>query len=276
MKTRHLLLLLPFLAAAGPCQPREDDEAALTTEEAKQALEEVALSSQADALISGTVEISTHFTIGQAVEAAAEELGAFVESQLPCAEVTLEGATLTIHYGVLEGNCTYNGYTYSGSHAITLTSAEAGHLVVDHHWTDISNGAVSVSGTATVTWSTEEGTRNVQHTLTWTRLSDGRAMTGSGDRTQSALDGGIAEGIRVDGTRRWSGDSGAWDLDIDEVEMRWTDPVPQSGGYELETPFGKTLSMTFARLDEDTITVTIGNGNRTLDLNISKSGAVSE
>ena len=38
------LLLLPFLAAAGPCQPNDDE---LTANEAKLALEEVSLAAEA-------------------------------------------------------------------------------------------------------------------------------------------------------------------------------------------------------------------------------------
>jgi hypothetical protein len=275
MNKKSLILLIPFLAAAGPCQQPKDDDA-LTVQEAKTALDEAALSAKADALISGTVEISTNFTIGQAVEAAAEELKTFIETQLPCAEITLEDATLTIVYGALKGNCTYNGHTYSGAHAITVTSAAAGNLIVNHEWTDISSGEVSVTGTATVTWSAETASRNVQHTLTWTRLSDNKKMTGSGNRTQTLLEGGILEGIEVDGTRHWSGDSGEWNLDIDKVQIQWTDPVPQSGSYAIDTPYDKSLSMTFNRKDEDTITVTIASGDKSFNLDISKSGTISE
>ena len=60
--------------------------------------------------------------IPERLEEAAAELGQFVESQLPCAEVTLAQNTLSITYGALEGNCTYQGHTYSGTHAITVSS----------------------------------------------------------------------------------------------------------------------------------------------------------
>jgi len=54
--------VLAFLATGvGPCQPER-----LTSAEAREALDEAALSNQALSLISGTVEITTNFTIGQA------------------------------------------------------------------------------------------------------------------------------------------------------------------------------------------------------------------
>src|SRR5512134_2999759 len=79
--------------------PRKKDDQGLTFGEAQEALEEARIATEAATLVDGTVEISTHFTIGQAVEAAAAELRSFVASQLPCAEITLSAATLAVEYG---------------------------------------------------------------------------------------------------------------------------------------------------------------------------------
>ena len=84
------------------------------------------------------------------------------------------------------------------------------------------------------------------------------AGVGEGDRVQKPLAGGIAEGFMVDGSRSWTGHMGrTWDLAIDSVEMRWADPVPQAGSYTLESPEGKTLSLSFSRIDSDSIEVTV-------------------
>lgn len=248
--------------------------AALTREEAAAAVEESALEAEASALTSGTIEITTDFTIGMAVEAAADEIRAFVSSQLPCARVTLEGATLTVEYGALSGSCTYRGQTYSGTHEVTVMRNQMEEVIVEHVWTDLSNGRVSVTGGATVTWSFADRTRHVRHELTWTRLSDGRTGTGSGDRTQEALPEGIDVGFRVSGTRAWDGASGHWGLTIDDVQMRWVDPCPQAGRYTLDTPFGKTLTLSFERLDEGRIQVTAASGARSYDIVVRSSGAV--
>ena len=271
MRTTTISLLAAGCLALCGC------DRALTAGEALQAIEELSLESQALTVSSGTIELTTSFTIGQAVDAAAEELQEFIESQLPCAEITLDGATLTIVYGALEGDCTYHGQTYEGAHSIEIVSAAEGDVVVHHEWTALSNGKVSVTGTADVTWSTAAGTRQVAHELDWTRLSDGFAVTGSGDRTEAALGGDIAVGMTIEGARRWTSERGDWDLDVSGVELRWEDPVPQAGTYELTTPFdGKTATVSFERVDEDTIRVTLESGTKSFDFDVSQSGAISE
>jgi hypothetical protein len=271
----NAVAVLAGLAFAG-CR-----EESLTAGEALQAIDELALESQALTVSSGTIELTTSFTIGQAVDAAAEELQEFIESQLPCAEITLDGATLTIVYGALEGDCTYHGQTYEGAHSIEIVSAAEGDVVVHHEWTALSNGKVSVTGTADVTWSTADGTRNVVHELAWTRIVDGFEVTGSGDRTQAALGGDITVGMTIDGARQWTSERGDWDLAVDGVALRWEDPVPQAGTYELTTPFEgrtgeKTATVSFARLDEDTIRVTLESGDKSFDFDVSKTGEITE
>jgi len=150
---------------------------------------------------------------------------------------------------------------------VVLSGAD--DVVVSHRWEDLNDDRVTVTGTAMVTWSFADQTRRVVHELTWTRLSDGRSATGSGDRLQRSLEGGIFEGFGVDGTRAWEGESGTWTLGIDGVEMRWVDPVPQAGTYTLTTPESKTLSLGFSRVDGDTITVTISSGARSYDFDVT-------
>jgi hypothetical protein len=255
---------------------RQENKDPLTAGEARLALEEAATSSQASSLISGSIEISTDFTIGEAVQNAAEEIRDYITSQLPCADITLEDNTLSIEYGVNPGNCTYRGHTYSGSHSITVERNDMGEVIVDHAWDALSNGDVSVTGDATVTWSFEEETRHVVHELTWTRLSDGRTGVGRGDRTQRPLPGGILEGFQVDGERSWEGERGEWELGIDGVQMRWRDPVPQAGSYTLITPNDKTVTLSFNRIDEDTIEVTLENGKRNFSFNVNSLGGVTD
>ena len=266
--------LLPALlvgSLAVSCVRKKSDDG-LTYAQAKEALEESQLATEAATLLDGTVEISTNFTIGQAVEAAAAQLRDFVASQLPCAEITLSAATLEVEYGAKPGNCTFKGQTYSGTHSITVSRNDQGNVKVDHVWSDITNGKVSVSGTAEVTWNLSAKSRTVVHTLTWTRVSDGRTATGSGDRTQTVLEGGLLEGIKVDGTREWSGKAGTWDLAINDVEMRWIDPVPQAGSYVLRTPAGRSATLSFARKDTTAITVTVESGDKKFSFDVRSAG----
>jgi hypothetical protein len=247
----------------------------LTSEEAQSALEESAVDSQAAALTSASIEISTDFTIGQAAQRAAEQVRDFVHSQLPCAEISLQDATLRIEYGALPGNCTFRGHTFAGVHSVHVERNLEDDVVVTHEWEDFNNGRISVSGEATVTWTLDQPSRHVVHELTWTRLSDGRMGVGSGDRTQRPLPGGLIEGFEVDGSRAWEGERGRWDLDIDHVQMRWVDPVPQAGSWVLHTPSDKMITLEFERIDEDTIAVTASGGQRSIELKVNRLGMIS-
>ena len=244
-------------------------DTSLTNGEAAAALEEAGISAQAQALTSSSIEITTNFTIGMAVENAAAELRTFIETQLPCAEVTLSGATLTIRYGARPGTCVYRGQRYAGTHSVTIMRNAMDDVVVSHTWTDFHNDTVGVEGTAMATWSFANRTRHVVHQLTWTRLSDGRQGVGTGDRLQSELAGGLLVGFQEDGNYEWAGDSGTWTLDVNAVQMRWVDAVPQAGSYILSTPEGKTLTLAFERIDPTKIHVTISNGGREIAIDVT-------
>lgn len=249
-----LLLSGVSVASATGCHRQS---AGLTAEEAAQARDELQVGSTSQALTSQTVEIGTHFTIGGAVEKAAGEIRDFMASQKPCADVQLSGHTLTVQYGV-HGSCPFNSHqNITGTHEITVSKNESSEIVVDHVWTDLSNGDVEVSGTAHVTWNTADPSRHVQHDLKWTRLSDGRTGEGTGDRIQKPLDGNLAVGFTEDGERTWDGKAGHWDLTIAGLQMRWEDPIPQAGTLTLDTPFNKTVSVAFARKDDTTIHMTL-------------------
>jgi hypothetical protein len=247
----------------------------LTLAEAQDAVVEASVASQASSVAEGTIELTTSFTLGGAVEDAAEEIRAFVETQLPCAEVVREANTVTVTYGV-EAGCEYHGNQYTGSHSITVSRTDELDVLVEHSWEGISNGRVEVSGTAQVTWDRDAKSRHVVHELSWTRLSDGRSGTGSGDRLQSALDGSFANGVSVDGTRAWEGAAGTWDLQIDGVDWRWSDPVPEAGSYSLTTPNDKQLVLSFERLDEDTIVVSVDGSRRDFEFRVTTQGEVLE
>lgn len=266
-----------FLAAAvavtalAGCKQEE-----LTAAEARDAVEESSISSQASALTSNSVELSTSFTIGKGVKEAASELRSFIETQLPCAEVTASEGTLAIEYGKRGGQCTYRGNAYSGKHTVTIARNEDAQVLVNHVWTDVSNGKVKVSGTAKVTWDLDDKYRQVEHDLTWTRLSDGRTGRGTGTRKQTPLANGLGEGFQVDGERTWTGRNGTWETSIESVQWRWQDPVPQAGRYVISTPKGKTISLSFSRLDEDTVEVKIEGAKRDFSFKVTREGSVDD
>jgi len=148
MSARKLAIALPVVLLA--C-----NQEGLTRDEAVDALTESSIESQASAVTAAPIEISTNFTIGKAVANAAAELRGFLAAELPCANVTVQGATVTTEWGAT-GGCTYKGMTYTGTSSVTLQRTDASTLEVDHTWTDLSNGKIQVSGTAHVTWSAAE------------------------------------------------------------------------------------------------------------------------
>jgi hypothetical protein len=250
--------------------------APITLAQAHEALDESTADSQAASLTTSSIEVSTNFTIGKGVAAAVAELQTFLGDTLPCADVTLAGATLTVKYGAKSGSCTYKGHTFSGTHAITLSQNDMAQVIVDDTWTDLSNGIVKVSGTAHVTWDFSNVSRRVQHDLTWTRLSDGKTGEGTGDRTQKPLADGLSEGIQVDGSRTWTGPAGKWSLAIEGVQMRWADPLPQAGTYELTTPAAQSVSLSFRRVDDKTIACTLASGGHSFSFDVAEAGQVTE
>jgi hypothetical protein len=275
MKSRSIinvaLAFAPFaLSAMTGCRAGET----MTNEEAGEAVQELSAESEAQAVAAGTIEITTSFTIGQAVDKAADEIKAFVESQLPCAAITREAGTLTIEYGKNPGDCTFHGQTWSGKHIVSVSKDEEGEIIVEHTWEEMQNQRFSVSGSATVTWNLKDPSRHVVHELTWTRLSDGKTGTGSGDRVQEPLDGDLATGIVIDGSRSWKGAKGEWDLQIDGVEARWVDPIPQAGSYELTNPAGKVATLSFDRVDEDSIQATLATGRKEYVFIVHKDGSI--
>ncbi|MDX2054995.1 MAG: hypothetical protein SFV15_21510 [Polyangiaceae bacterium] len=263
-----LVFLVPLTLTACP------REQGLTGEEAREAVQESALSSEAEGLTASAVDLSTHFTIGQGVQAAADELKTFVSSQLPCAAISATPGTLSVTYGANPGNCVYRGHTYRGQHTMSVSKNEMGSVVVNHTWDKLSNGKIEVSGTATVTWNFNDQSRHVVHSATWRNLSTGLSAEGSGDRVQTVLAGGLGEGIQVDGSRTWKGPRGTWDLAIDGVQMRWIDPVPQAGSYTLHTPSDKSATLSFSRVDANTIAVTVSSGRGNFKFNVTALGIV--
>ncbi|MDD9945049.1 MAG: hypothetical protein OXU20_28660 [Myxococcales bacterium] len=270
MRFTHRTVAIALAVLSSGCQLQR-----LTASEARDALEETQIAQQAAALTSASVEVTTDFTIGSAVESAAGEIRSFVANQLPCAEIAVERATITIGYGKRSGDCRFNGHTFAGTHSVEVARNEMGDVLVQHTWDGFNNGVLRLDGTADVTWDAADRERRIDHELTWTRLRDGRMGVGSGARVQEPLAGGLIEGIRVDGTRAWEGDAGHWELDIEGIQMRWVDPVPQAGRYQLETPFDKTVGLVFTRVDEDTIAVTVEGPRRSFSYNVNALGQIS-
>ncbi|HHO53458.1 MAG TPA: hypothetical protein ENK18_21955 [Deltaproteobacteria bacterium] len=253
MRNLPLLALIPLTILTG-C---EDEEMGLL--EALAALDEVNQSSRGEAATSEVIEISTDFTIGGALQDAAQAVADFWESQADCAEVSVQGNVTTIDYGTLEDSCTWQGRTYAGVNTVTIQSTTPGELQLLHDWAGFTNGDVTVDGGATVTWSGNDLTRRVQTEHTWTDTG-GAQVDVVGDHISGRIDEDKPvweSGFTLDGTRDWTSDSGDWTLEMTDLELRLVDPAPQAGSIDLINPANKSLTILYERVDEDTIQATL-------------------
>ena len=244
-------------------------EGEATAAQMRQAMEEIVLTGEAQGLEDGVVEITTSFTIGDGVEAIVEEVRAFAESQAPCSTVeSPERGTLVLDFGVLEDSCEYRGKTYAGVATVSFEVTDDAVLVT-HTYDGITNGRVTLDGDARVTW--QDRSRRVETDFTFS--GENGTLEVNSDRTQTPL-GGLGDGIQVVGTRDWTSARGTWELDIDDVQMRAVDPVPQAGSYSLTTPQEHVLGLAFERIDEDTIEVTMTGGRRDRVFRVTSFGDV--
>lgn len=268
---RTALFVLPLVMSSllsSGCLRRADE--GLTSGEVAQAAEELETASASQAMVAQTVEITTNFTIGEAVQTAAQKLRDFYASQWACADVQLSQSTLTVTYGA-NGSCPFNRYqSITGTHQVTVAKNDAGEVVVDHVWTNLSNGVVELDGTAHVTWNLDDPSRHVEHDLTWTKLTNHKTWHGTGNRVQRPYDGDIRIGFTESGDRAWTDASDRdWSLVIDDLRMRWQDPVPESGSLTLDTPFDKTVTVTFSRVDSNTIHIEFEAPRGSIGINVS-------
>jgi hypothetical protein len=261
MRTSALLSSVLACSLLAPACGGANEEP-LTRDEAEEAVASVNLSASAQSLTHDIVEISTNFTIGQGLREAALELKLFAEAQIPCAVVSADAhqgeGHVTIDFGDLSDACSFRGRTYAGVVELDIQRAE-GTVLVHHRWQGLSNGQVTVHGEADVTWSRDDASRHVVYDLEFSHEDHDGALRASGDVTQRLLDSvlGITAGVAIDGTREWSAGDRSWSLDIDGVQVRGLDPVPQAGTYSLVTPSDKHVTLSFERLNPTTIRVTL-------------------
>lgn len=247
--------------------------------EALQTLSEVNRSVQGEQATQDVVEISTEHTIGDALEQAAQNIADFWESQADCTTVTVAGNKATIDYGTLADDCTYEGRTYAGVNTIAVERVEPGALEVDHTWTGFTNGDTTVDGGAVVTWDGVDPSRTVVTDHTFTDAQDpSRQVDVHGEHVTRPLEADVPwweSGFTLDGERNWTSDGSDWFLTMSGLELRMIDPCPQAGTVSATAPSGKSLEITYERVDDDTISATLSGlrgGDRVY--HVSRLGAV--
>ena len=265
--SRLLPLLLTCVAPLTGCDGALFDGG----DDFRAAVDEVVATGEGESLENDILEITTSFTLAAGLETAATQVRAYVETQLPCAVIEAPVPnTLVVAFGEAEGDCEVNGRSLSGKLTVAF-EASVDQVVVTHTYEALTNGRATLDGSAVVTW-----TEASRHVVTDLDVETSRgSFTANADRTLRRL-GAVGDGIVVSGTRDWSGPRGDWHVDIEDVEIRGIDPVPQDGAYVLTQPSGNEITMTFDRIDDDTIEVEVTGGRRDRTFRVTASGTVDD
>lgn len=262
------LALATLLLPAAACQP-----AAASQAELREALIEVTEIGAGMGAQDDVIELTTSFTLGQGVQAAAEEIRDFVESQVPCSTVTVQPGQVSIDFGDLGDSCVWRGRTYAGVVTVGIELPGDGARVT-HTYEGFTGGRVTMDGTAVVDWN--DAVRHIVTDMTF--ATDDETVEVQSDRTQgfARCEGVEAVCVTVEGDRHWQSSRGEWDMSIEGVEARSIDPVPEAGSYTVVNPEGREIAMSFSRIDEDTIQVEIEGGRRPFIFEVTASGQVSD
>jgi hypothetical protein len=246
-------------------------EEPVSATEMRMAVDDAVATGQAYSIEDGIVEITTSFTLGDGLRDVAQHVRSFVESQIPCSTVSSPAEnTLVVDFGTLDDACSFDGRTFAGVLTVTFAPGDD-QVVITHGYDGVTDGRATLDGTSTVTWT--PGARHIVTDFTFTNPRG--EFTATSDRTQTRI-GERGDGITVDGVRDWESPRGEWHLDIESVELRAVDPVPQDGSYELTLPSGNEITMTFERIDADTIEVRIEGGRRDRIFRVSSAGDVDD
>jgi hypothetical protein len=236
-----------------------------SVESAEVAVQESALTAQLDGSIADAAERNSRFDIGQGLDNAAEQLELQLNQELPCAAVPWDDDA--------GSGCSWNGRALAGQHSVRVMRNADNEVGVHHEFTDFRDGKLSVSGSADVTWSRISKSRRVLHAVTFAVLSGASAgVTGqsTGDSTQLTL----VDGVRINGLREWQSSRGFYSLDMQAIEQRFSDSVPQLGAYELTLPTDDALTLAFGRIDTDNIRVTVQGAQRELSFVVRPDGSL--
>lgn len=260
--------LVPALLALVAC-----DQAPASRTEMREAVVEVTELGDGLGAQDEIIELTTSFTLGQGVQAAAEEIRSFVQSQVPCSTVTVEPGRVSIDFGDLGDTCVYRGRTYAGVVTVELELPGEG-AEVTHTYEGFTGGRVTMDGTSLVTWN--DATRHIVTDMAF--VTEDHTTDLHSDRTQtfSRCEGADAVCVHIEGERHWTSPRGEWDMAIEDVDARSIDPVPESGRYTVVNPAGREIAMSFSRIDADTIQVDISGGRRDITFQVTAAGQVTD
>jgi hypothetical protein len=248
---RHTPLFAICVAALAAACDTDD----VRDDEMRSAVDEVVATGEAHGLESDLLELTTtddgEDPPSRDHHGLRDKMHALIASQIPCSTLTKVGEdTLVIDFGTLDDECTFRDRTWAG--IVTISYATKGDAIVaTHDFDGITDGRVTIDGSATVTRTGES--RHIVTDFSFDGPEHG--FTATSDRVQTPLADG--SGVHIDGTREWMREHGKVHVDIEGVEVRRGDSVPQAGSYEITREGGNVLTMSFTRADDENIVVTV-------------------
>lgn len=212
----------------------------------------------------------------------------FWETQSPCSTLEIIDDALVLDFGVLEDECTFHEHTYAGITTIRMEMADD-QLTIVFENQGLTNGVVTIDGTVERVIVGDRHTVTAELTTTrdvsecegrgWSQgQGRGRGQTQGQSQSQgpydmpedglvttdvsaqfeySPLDAdqGYQSGFVVDGQSTRQAHRGELAATVAGIEIVYGEMVPQAGQRVMNTPHGDTVTLTFSRIDEQTIGV---------------------
>lgn len=213
----------------------------------------------------GVVTLFPDRTIGERMDDRAEARREFWQSQRPCSTVTIGDAdVLVVDFGGLRDDCVFDGRTFAGRDVVRWRS-EDGALDVQHRWMRFTDGERVWNGVATVSFPADAGdagfTVTGEHVVGSLRTGGLMGVSGTIDVLRRDPDRPIDEGgFVLDGKRLWEIGGEEWTAIYLELVFVPTDAAPESGAIVLENPDGDTMTIVYERVDEDTTSARVSDG----------------
>lgn len=231
------LLVAPLVPWVTACN-------SVTNNEARDGFDQTLSASKAMSLEAFVAELMLPTSLATPEEMAVEVTG-LLGDRAPCATVTaIDPRRLVVDF---PSGCAVGARTMSGRVELSLSRARSGELVVKQEWTALSDGEVTATGTADLTWSSDTSPLHVKHDALFTS-KDGVKVEAQGDRTQVRRR--QSQVVQSTGLRSWRTDVGLYVLTMREADVRGLLPMPEAGIFQLDTPHELTLTMAFSQLGD--------------------------
>jgi hypothetical protein len=249
----------------------------VSREDAEDALDQAALATQAQLLMDTIVALGEGAPRTVTPESAARALAAQLDRLIDCADASAEADKVLVDFGTPDRPCEFGGRALSGCAELRILENTAERLVIDHYWVqgartvchedDFSDGALTVDGTATVTWTGPPGARDiVQHDVVWRPTQSGRTVAATG--TLSAAAQGDAGALRLTGSQTWATEGADWQLESVDILVAPDDFLPTEGTHVVTNPAGEPISIRYSRSEDGHTTVAVEGGGSSFSFDV--------